>query len=141
VLATVDAGNAGVSAFRDAKDAPPFFRTAIAFYPGCAPALRDAKWQPATSLTILIGAADDWTPARPCEDLAARGREAKWPLDVVVYPGAYHGFDAPTGEVRLRRDVPNGVRPGEGVHVGPDTAAREDANRRVDALLREQLGR
>ena len=141
VLATLDAANASVAAFRDAKESPPFFRTAIAFYPGCTPALRDAKWRPATSLAILIGAADDWTPARPCEELAARGREAKWPLEVVVYPGAHHGFDAPTGEVRLLRDVPNGVRPGEGVHVGPDPAAREDANRRVDALLRERLGR
>ena len=140
VLATVDGANASVTAFRDAKGAPPFFRTAIAFYPGCSPALRDAKWRPATSLAILIGAADDWTPARPCEELAVRGREARWPLEVVVYPGAYHGFDAPSGEVRLRRDVPNGVRPGEGVHVGPDRVAREDANRRVQELLYERLG-
>jgi len=27
------------------------------------------------------------------------------------------------------------------VHVGPDPAAREDANRRVDAFLRDALGR
>jgi hypothetical protein len=34
-----------------------------------------------------------------------------------------------------------GAAPGKGVHVGPDPAARVDPNRRVDAFLREQLGR
>jgi len=34
-----------------------------------------------------------------------------------------------------------GAAPGKGVRVGPDPAARVDANRRVDAFLRDELGR
>jgi len=41
----------------------------------------------------------------------------------------------------VRTDVPNGVHPGQGVHVGPDPAAREDANRKLAAFLREMLAR
>ena len=54
-----------------------------------------------------------------------------------MYANAHHGFDAPRGKLVHRTDVPNGVNPGQGVHVGPDPAAREDANRRVAAFLRE----
>lgn len=140
-LAAVNASDPQVAAFREARDAPPFFRTAIAFYPGCTVSLRDARWKPAVPLAILIGADDDWTPAARCEALDARGRDAKWPLEVAVYPEAHHGFDAPSGTLRLRRDVPNGVRPGEGVHVGPNPKAREEANAKVAAILREALAR
>jgi dienelactone hydrolase len=133
-LATLDANDAAVAS---TKATGPFFRTAIAFYPGCTPSLRDARWSPAAPLAILIGADDDWTPAAACEQLGARGREAGWPLEVVVYPGAVHGFDAPSGEVRVRRDVPNGVRAGEGVHVGPEPKARAQANAKVAAILKD----
>ena len=140
-LATINANDAMVRAFRDQPDAPPFFRAAVAFYPGCSVAARDEGWRVASPVRILIGDADDWTPAAPCRTLATRAGERGWPLETVVYPGAYHGFDAPSGRVRLRTDVPNGVAPGKGVHVGPDPRARVDANRRVDAFLRDQLAR
>jgi dienelactone hydrolase len=139
-LATIATEDGLVRSFREKPDAPPFFRAAVAFYPGCSVAARDMGWRPATSVRILIGGADDWTPAAPCESLAARGRERGWPLETVVYPGAYHGFDGPSGRVRLRVDVPNGVAPGKGVHVGPDPAARADAKRRVETFLRAALG-
>lgn len=138
-LAAVNAGDAQVAAFRDATGAPPFFRTAIAFYPGCTASLRDARWRPATALAILIGSADDWTPAAACEQLGARGDEARWPLDVTVYAGAHHGFDAPGDQVRLCDDVPNGVRPGAGVHVGAHPRSRGLANAKVAAILKEAL--
>lgn len=140
-LATINAGNRDVASFRDAGAAPPFFRGAVAFYPGCTPAFKDTRWRPRVPTRILIGAADDWTPAAACEALGQRAREQGWPLEVSVYAGAYHGFDSPSGKVRLRSDVPNGVNPGQGVHVGPDPAAREDANRKVAAFLREILAR
>jgi dienelactone hydrolase len=56
----------------------------------------------------------------------------------VTYPGAVHGFD---GEppVRLRRDVPGGARPGQGVHVGGQPAARAASREQLLAFLREQL--
>jgi dienelactone hydrolase len=137
-LATISAENRDVAAFRKRADAP-FVRAAFAFYPGCNAALRDERWRPAVTTRIVIGAADDWTPAPACEALGARGREQRWPLEVTVYPGAHHGFDAPRGKVVHRTDVPNGARPGEGVHVGPDPAAREDAQRRLLAFLRASL--
>lgn len=135
-LAAVNAADAEVTALLRAKDATPFFRTVIAFYPGCTTSANDARWRPATPLAILIGAADDWTPAAPCERVAQRAREAGWPLDLVVYPDAHHGFDAPSGSVRLRTDVPNGVRPGAGVHVGPHPEARVQAHAKVRAILK-----
>ena len=139
-LATINANDAMVRAFSDQPGAPPFFRAAVAFYPGCSVAVRDEGWRPALPVQVLIGGADDWTPPAPCEALGRRAGQRGWPLETVVYPGAFHGFDAPSGRVRLRTDVPHGATPGKGVHVGPDPAARVDANRRVDAFLREQLG-
>jgi dienelactone hydrolase len=138
-LATIDAAHREVLRFRRTDDSMPFFRAAIAFYPGCTPALRDHEWTPAVPTRILIGASDDWTPAKPCEDLAARARERRWPLETTVYAGAHHGFDAPRGKVVHRLDVPNGVNPGQGVHVGPDPEARRDANRIVAEFLRALL--
>jgi dienelactone hydrolase len=53
-----------------------------------------------------------------------------------AYEGAYHGFDG-TAPVRLRKDVPNGVNPGAGVHVGGDRAAREASARRLQQFLND----
>jgi dienelactone hydrolase len=140
-LATINADDAMVRAFRERPDAPPFFRAAVALYPGCSVAARNEGWRPGAPVRVLIGDADDWTPPAPCEALGRRAGERGWPLQTIVYAGAFHGFDAPSGRVRLRTDVPNGAAPGKGVHVGPDPAARADANRRVDAFLRDELGR
>jgi len=104
---------------------------AIAFYPGCSAALQ-SNYKPATRLLMLLGESDDWTPAAPCVELGRRTG-----AEVHVFPDAYHGFDSPSGEVRIRSDVPNGVRPGEGVHVGPNPAAREQAYARVKQALAE----
>ena len=103
---------------------------AIAFYPGCRTA-RKALYQPNTRLVLLLGAADDWTPPGPCIALGqAVGAQ------VHVYADSYHDFDNPVGSVKLRRDVPNGVNPGQGVHAGPNPQAREQAYARVRELLR-----
>jgi dienelactone hydrolase len=66
------------------------FRTAIAYYPGC--------WAEAGAVSIptliLIGALDDWTPARDCEQMMARRSGEGAGLRLIVYPGAYHAFNA-----------------------------------------------
>ncbi len=139
-LATINAKDRRVAAFRAAADAPPFFRAAVAFYPGCAGPLRlGARWQPAVPTQVHIGAADDWTPAQPCVDLGYAMAERGEPLTVAVYPGSYHGFDAPGGRITVLKNVPNGVRPGEGVTVGPNPEARTAASEAVRAFLRAQL--
>ncbi len=108
---------------------------AIAFYPGCSDALKGG-YQPVTRLVMLVGALDDWTPPGPCMALAKQVDAG-----ITVYPDSYHDFDNPVGTVRVRMDVPNGVNPGRGVHVGPNPQAREQANAQVRALLRETVGR
>jgi dienelactone hydrolase len=104
---------------------------AIAFYPGCEADLKRG-YEPSVPLLMLVGEADDWTPAKPCLALA---REAAEPRpEVVVYAGAGHGFDS-DAPVRLRKDVPNGVHPGQGVHVGGNPAAWRASRDRVVRFL------
>jgi dienelactone hydrolase len=79
------------------QDEPPF-DAAVAYYPGCD--LRDPPAHPLeTDTLILIGDADDWTPAVRCarwfEAVLADGHTLHHTLQMTVYPGAHHGFDAP----------------------------------------------
>ncbi|WP_419911179.1 dienelactone hydrolase family protein [Hoeflea sp.] len=63
------------------------FRAAAAFYPYCIPD-RDFS----IPVLILIGEADDWTPPDLCRQLAERNK-VSGSLELVTYPGAFHGFD------------------------------------------------
>lgn len=105
---------------------------AVAFYPGCDAELKRG-FESRTSLLILVGEADDWTPAAPCHELASVAVGPSRPA-IEGYAGAYHGFDS-RAPVRLRKDVPNGVNPGQGVHVGGDAAAREASRQRLLRFL------
>jgi dienelactone hydrolase len=75
------------------------FRAAIAFYPPCL-GLKDSMTVPTL---ILVGELDDWTPANECRNLAegrddygiSRQKGLGVPIELVVYPGAYHDFDIP----------------------------------------------
>lgn len=109
---------------------------AIALYPGCEADLRRG-YEAAAPLLLLVGELDDWTPAGPCKALAVQAMGPAPQLE--VYAGAYHGFDTP-GPVRVRKDVPNGVNPGQGVHVGGDAHARVASAARIDRFLAEQWG-
>ena len=112
------------------------FAEAIAFYPGCSPFAKDnAPAKISSPLTILMGDADDWTPAAPCSTFAARLKNNEQPISITLYPGAFHDFDNPAGKFRVRSEVPNGVNAGKGVTVAPDPKAREDAMARIDALM------
>ena len=106
---------------------------AIAFYPGCETDLKRG-YSPAAPLLMLVGQLDDWTPAAPCVALAQAAAEPQ--PEIVVYPGAWHGFDS-DAPVRLRKDVPNGVNPGQGVHVGGNPAAWRASRDRVVRFLAE----
>lgn len=115
------------------------FVEAIAFYPGCSPFAKDSSPAKISSpLTILMGDADDWTPAAPCSTFAARLKNNEQPASLTLYPGAYHDFDNPAGKFRVRADVPNGVNKEKGATVAPDPKAREDAMARIDAILRKR---
>lgn len=115
------------------RDGPDFAR-AVAFYPGCRlPAERG--WRDRVPLLILVGAADDWTGAAPCQTLAQRSDARGEAVSIVVYPGANHDFDHPSLPIR-QRDGLAYTADGNGLaHVGTDPAARADALRRVPAFL------
>lgn len=115
------------------------FVEAIAFYPGCSPFAKDnAPAKISSPLTILMGDADDWTPAAPCSTFAARLKNNEQPVSLTLYSGAYHDFDNPAGKFRVRSEVPNGVNKEKGVTVAPDPKAREDAMAKIDALLKKR---
>jgi dienelactone hydrolase len=75
------------------------FRAAIAFYPRCL----GFKGDMTVSTLILIGELDDWTPAGECRNMVdgrddwgiSRRKSEGAPIRLMVYPGAYHAFDAP----------------------------------------------
>ena len=106
---------------------------AVAFYPGCAAALKSG-YKPSAPLVLMLGEKDDWTPPGLCVEL---GQSVG--AEVNLYADSYHDFDNPVGEVRLRKDVPNGVNPGQGVHVGANPVAREKAYGRLKVLLAKTL--
>jgi dienelactone hydrolase len=112
------------------------FAAFVAFYPGCTRTSRQPSFAPAAPLLLLIGEADDWTPASPCRAIAASAGPR---LSYVEYPGAHHGFDAPGQPLRLRTGLASSVRGDGPAHVGTDPAARADALRRVPAFLEAAL--
>jgi dienelactone hydrolase len=135
VLASINLKQREVAA---AGVAPAFaIAFAVAYYPGCESDLARG-FAPSAPLLMLLGEADDWTPAAPCKSLAAAADTAAAPAPMwQAYEGAYHGFDG-TDAVRLRRDVPNGVNPGQGVHVGGNNTAREASWLRLGEFLNTQ---
>jgi dienelactone hydrolase len=76
------------------------FRAAVAFYPPCL----DFKDDMTVPTLILVGELDDWTPADECRSMVdgrddygiSRRKGAGVPINLIVYPGAYHAFDIPT---------------------------------------------
>jgi dienelactone hydrolase len=120
--------------------AGPHFRAAIAFYPGCTRPLRLKGYQTTMPMLILHGEEDDWTPVAPCIELTKKLKSSRFPPEIVVYPGAYHGFDAPGGKITYRANVYNPRAPGgRGAYVGGHEPSRlkaiEDVNRYLDRIL------
>lgn len=111
---------------------PAMFRGAVAFYPACARLAKTPGWRPAARLLILMGAADDWTPAAPCQLLAARSRN----VSLKLFPGAYHDFDVPDDPVHVITGLPYTLNGGGTVHAGTNPAARAAALSLVPTFLR-----
>ena len=64
------------------------FRATAAFYPPC----KQAVARPGIPTLIFTGALDDWTPAADCSNKIASWGNDGPPVELVVYPGVYHGF-------------------------------------------------
>lgn len=110
----------------------------VTYYPACSVWKRRALVQPAAPLLMLLGDADDWTPAAPCKELGERF-QADYPGTVTVrsYADGYHGFDSRSG-VRFRADIPAGPDK-RGVHVGGNPAARAASLAELDRFLAQHL--
>lgn len=123
---------------RSPADSRPDFTRAIAFYPSCRVQSESPSFAARMPLLILMGEADDWTPAGPCGYLAkaAQGRGEK--VEFVLYPGAVHDFDHPRLEMKERENIAYSASGTGKVTVGTNPAAREDALKRVGAFLKAQ---
>ena len=112
------------------------FRAAVAYYPAC----RHVRgWQTRTPILLLLGGADDWTAAGPCQALVERERQAGLDVTQVTYPGARHGFDNPLLGSNPHRIVE--ALGGRGATTQYDPAAAEDSVRRVHEFLVTHLGK
>jgi dienelactone hydrolase len=116
----------------------PDFRVAAAFYPGaCNEQRHPADWTSGVPLLVLTGAADVWTPLPPCQRFLDRAVARGSAIELVAYPDAFHGFDAPNNP---RRELPEyKTRAGVVPIIGTDPAARADALLRVPAFLDRYL--
>jgi len=114
------------------------FRAAVAFYPAsCKESSHKEPWTSAIPLLVLIGASDNWTPADLCKSLL-EGAEARGsPVEMRIYPGAYHDFDWP--DMPLHGIDSYRTRAGVVPITGTDAAAREDALQRVPQFLARHL--
>ena len=75
----------------------PFTRAAV-FYPDCR-GLEPLKIT--VPVLMLLGAEDDMTPSRLCEDVSRRSTPPGM-VTTVVYPGARHAFDVPELPAKMR---------------------------------------
>lgn len=91
------------------------FTGVIAFYPLCySPNIKFS-----VPTIILIGQADDWTPAKACEGLIDRTN-----VEITVYPNAGHQFADPGLDIMYR-----------GHHLKYDESATNDGQHRALALI------
>lgn len=135
----------------------PAFRAFFPFYPYCNVVFPERN-RISAPVRIHTGAADDWTPAKPCAELAASLKAAGQDIGIHVYPDAYHSFDQARGHQSLP-NVANAAdchpqSPGilgpinpaafascmkKGANVGGSPSATEQAQKNVRAQLEELL--
>ncbi len=135
----------------------PAFRAFFAFYPSCNAAFPERN-RVSAPVRIHAAGADDWTPAKPCAELAASLKAAGQDVAIEVYPGAQHAFDQARGVHFLPRvgngadcfpqmasilgpvtsGSPSCVKRGATIAGNPEAAdaARRNLRAQLDALLR-----
>jgi len=111
------------------------FSAAVAFYPPCSP-FKDDMTVP---VLIMVGELDDWTTAEECRRIVdgidsygiERQKGNGVPIQLIVYPGAFHAFDAPTL-----------TAPGEllGHHLEYNEAAADQSALALHAFLDKSIG-
>jgi dienelactone hydrolase len=111
------------------------FRAAAAFYPPCL-GFKDNMTVP---VLVLVGERDDWSLANECRNMVegrddygiSRHRGDGVPMRLIVYPEAWHAFDAP------QLQTPVQVL---GHRLQFNQAAADQASEALREFLDEQLG-
>lgn len=119
----------------EVKDGHPDFRSAVALYPGCR-RLAEREWSTRIPTLLLLGAADNWTPARDCEQMVAGASGRSAHAAIVKYRDAYHSFDRenlPVRELNGLAFTPDGSGR---ARIGGNAEARADALKRVPEWLK-----
>lgn len=116
------------------RDGSVDFRSAVSLYPGCR-RLRETAWSARVPTLILIGSADDWTPATACQQMVTGAHNRSAHVQIVVYPGAPHEFDRPNSPIRLHTGLATSADPSGHAHSGTNPQARADALKRVPEWL------
>jgi carboxymethylenebutenolidase len=93
------------------------FRAALAFYPGCGlkGAFDDRPLLPYAPTLVLHGTADEEVSYKRCRGLVEKSRAAGGLVEIKLYAGAAHNFDAPGRSIQK---------------VGANAVATEDAVKR-----------
>jgi dienelactone hydrolase len=98
------------------------FKGAVSFYPGACSETFQSKpytqvepqgWTTRVPLLVLFGAADVWTPLKPCQAFLEAATARGNPIELKTYANAVHAFDAPNlprTELPQYR-LPNGAIP------------------------------
>lgn len=132
LLGWSDGGTTVLASIATAPDLPAgLILGAVAFYPACTRIAASLSWHNAAPLLILMGAADDWTPPAPCQELARRNLD----VDLKLFPGTFHDFDVPNDKLHLITGLPY-TKSGTGIaHAGENPAARAKARHMVPAFF------
>jgi dienelactone hydrolase len=114
------------------------FAAGIGVYPGgCFSLVKEQVIRP---LLVLIGEADDWTPAAKCREMVEAMRSRGSDARIVTYPGAYHYFDVEGQRQEVLAEVENDNRAGGyGATVSYQAEAAADANRQIEQFLARYL--
>ncbi|MCX7340872.1 MAG: dienelactone hydrolase family protein [Hyphomicrobiales bacterium] len=120
---------------RRPADLSPDIARAVAFYPGCRGQAESAGFKARLPLLILMGEADDWTPAAPCKTLVEAANARGEAVAIKLYPDAFHDFDHPGRPLTQRNDLAFSANGSGMAHAGTNPAARADALERVPAFL------
>ncbi len=132
------------------------FAAAIALYPLCTapfgtwavqrangaigPAVgHSGIYKPIAPVLILIGEKDDWTPARPCQWLVETAKAQGYPIDIKVYPDAYHSFDSHSRLFFNPQRTNGNNASGRGATTGGNPTAWADAKEQVRTFFARHL--
>ena len=89
-----------------------------------------------------MGALDDWTPVSQCKAVIDRIVQGRDLIEMHIYEGAHHSFDALGLPVRYLDGVGNRSKPGGccGAHYGANEAAWKSFVADVRAFLAKAFG-